>query len=300
VFLFRTFITTFEDNKKRKIQLQKISVKQEESESSGNDTAYYLKVESEMKKKKELSMNERFRDGYIKGLEAISSSLTKKRGTKLEHKVHQRIGRLKQKYPSIHKHYHIDYKVEEHAATKKQPAKRIVTRMEWKLKENLDMDTSCGIYFLQTSMNDETKILWDSYNIIREVENTFRVLKTDLDLRPIFHKKDDSTMAHLHLALLAYHIVNTIRFQLKKEGINYCWNEIIRIMNTHKAVTTTAQNNCDRIIQIRRCTEPDENVKKIYQALKYKSEPFKMKKVVVHKSEVKNVETVYLRTFNSG
>jgi hypothetical protein len=44
-------------------------------------------------------------------------------------------------------------------------------------------------------MKDET-LVWDVYNTIREIENTFRALKTDLDLRPIYHKKDDSTVGY--------------------------------------------------------------------------------------------------------
>lgn len=246
-------------------------------------------------------MNERFREGYLKGLKSISVSLTKNRGVKQESKVHQRVGRLMQKYPSIHKYYQIDYDVEEKTKGKKKPViKRTVTSMTWKLKPDMDMDNHCGIYFLRTSLNDENRILWDSYNTIRDIEYTFRVLKTDLDMRPIFHKKDDSTMAHLQLALLAYWVVNSVRYQLKKEGINQQWNEIIRIMNTQKAVTTTAQNNCDQIIQIRRCSEPNDTVKKIYQALKYKSTPFKKKKVVVHKSEIFFDKNHYSQTFNSG
>jgi hypothetical protein len=124
-------------------------------------------------------------------------------------------------------------------------------------------------------------------------------VKTDLDMRPIFHQKDESTMSHLHLALLAYAVVNTIRYQLKGEGINHQWTEIVRIMNTQKAVTTTAQNNCDQIIQIRRCSEPNEKVKLIYQALNYNTTPFKNKKVVVPKSEFKNLENNEGRTFRS-
>jgi hypothetical protein len=150
---------------------------------------------------------------------------------------------------------------------------------------------------LGTSLKNENKILWDSYNIIREIEATMRVLKTDLDMRPIFHKKDDATMAHLHLALLAYWVVNTIRYQLKKEGINHQWIEIVRIMNTHKAVTTTAQNNCDQIIQIKRPSEPNENVKQIYQKLNYSSTPFKKRKVVVHKSKLEKNGMTCCRTF---
>jgi hypothetical protein len=273
---------TVEDNRRRKIQLQKVkpSVKSSPNQDAcSDDVDYFLKVESQSKRKKETSMNERFREGYLKGLEVISASLSKKRGVKQESKVHQRVGRLMQKYPSIHKYYQVDYQIEEKTKGKKKPVvSRMVTSMSWNLKPDVDMDAGCGIYFLRTSLNDENRILWDSYNTIRDIEYTFRVLKTDLDMRPIFHKKDESTMAHLHLAILAYWVVNTIRHQLKKEGVKHQWNELTRIMNTQKAVTTTAQNNCDQIIQIRRCAEPNENVKKIYQALKYKTTPFKKKK----------------------
>ena len=63
-------------------------------------------------------------------------------------------------------------------------------------------------------------------------------LKTDLDLRPIYHRKDENTMTHLNLGLLAYWLVNKIRHQLKQEGIHSGWRKIIRTMNTQKAVTT--------------------------------------------------------------
>jgi hypothetical protein len=45
----------------------------------------------------------------------------------------------------------------------------------------------------------------------------FRTLKTDLDLRPIYHKKDASTMAHLPFGLLIYQAVNTVRYQFKQK-----------------------------------------------------------------------------------
>jgi len=287
---------TVEDNRKRKIQLQKVIPAKSTPESAD----YYLKVESQSKKKKETSMNELFRNGYIKGLECIAGSLTKKRGIKTESKVHQRVGRLMQKYPSIHKYYQTDYQVEERTVGKRKPvSERIVTSITWTLKEEMDMDAECGIYFLQTSMVDENRILWDSYNTLREIENSFRILKTDLDMRPVFHKKDDSTMAHLHLAILAYWVVNTIRHQLKEKGINHQWNEIIRLMNTQKAVTTTAQNNCEQIIQIRRCSEPNDKVMMIYHTLNYQSIPFKTKKVVVHKSLFKNFDVAHFQNNNS-
>jgi len=55
------------------------------------------------------------------------------------------------------------------------------------------MEDKAGIYFLQTSLNGkEEQTLWMIYNVIREIEYTFRVLKTDLDLRPIYHNTDQA------------------------------------------------------------------------------------------------------------
>jgi transposase len=53
--------------------------------------------------------------------------------------------------------------------------------------------------------------------LCKALHKFFRVLKTDLDLRPIYHQKDENTMAHLHLGLLAYWLINTVRHQLKKK-----------------------------------------------------------------------------------
>ncbi|GAF02016.1 transposase [Saccharicrinis fermentans DSM 9555 = JCM 21142] len=141
---------------------------------------------------------------------------------------------------------------------------------------------------MRTSLeNYDEDVLWSFYNTTREIEASFRVLKTDLDLRLVYHKTDSSTMAHLHLGLLAYWVVNTIRYQLKSKGINHGWKEFVRIMNTQKAVTATAQNVENQTISIRRCYEPNEKVKQLYDALKYKYPPFTRKKSVVHKMKIK-------------
>ncbi len=100
-------------------------------------------------------------------------------------------------------------------------------------------------------------------NLWKAFHKTFRILKTDLDLRPIFHKTDDAMMAHLNLGLLAYWLVSTIRYQLKLQGIHHDWSEIVRIMNTQKSVTTIVENKKGNIIQIRQCSEQTGQVKQI-------------------------------------
>jgi transposase len=107
-------------------------------------------------------------------------------------------------------------------------------------------------------LNEHT--FWSIYNTIREIEYTFRVLKTDLDLRPIYHKTDEASMAHLNLGKLAYWLVVTIRYQLKQNVVNSDWREIVRKMSTQKCVTTSMQNINQETISIRQSTEPTKEV----------------------------------------
>ncbi len=207
----------------------------------------------------------------------------------LQQKVWESIGRLKTKYSSIHKYYEINTE-----ATNKG----IITGITWTQKA---LDKKEGYYLLRTTLDEkDEKNQWNIYNIIREIEATFRTLKTDLDLRPIYHKTDEASMAHLHLGLLAYWVVNTIRYQLKQRGIKNQWSDLVRIMSAQKTVTTTMNNEYNQQVIIRQCSEPTEEVSKIYTALQYKPKPFSRKKSVVPLPELKKSQTLEKPQLFSG
>jgi hypothetical protein len=63
------------------------------------------------------------------------------------------------------------------------------------------------------------------------------------------------------------------------------WTEILRISSTQKFVTTTLEDSDNTRITLKKCSEPNTKLLKIYQALKYKSKPFRIKKFVVPKPE---------------
>ncbi len=263
------------DKRNQPIELMKVQV------GEGDDK--YLWVKSKAKVLKENSMNGLLSQRFEEGIQSIGEGINKKGGTKKLDKVFERIGRLKQKYPSVHKYY--DIVVKDHG-------NGIATAILCKHKQGEDADKNAGIYFLRTTLdeNDE-QTLWSIYNIIREIEYTFRVLKTDLDLRPIYHKTDNAAMAHLHLGILAYWLVATIRYQLKQKGYNHDWREIVRTMNTQKCVTTTFKNVQGQIVSIRQCTEPTLKAKLIYSVMNYKIVPFYRKKSVVIPVEIFKTDT---------
>ena len=258
------------DQRNQPIELMKVKV--------GGDDDKYLWVKSKAKALKEDSMNGLLSQRFEEGIESISQGINKKGGTKKTDKVYERIGRLKQKYPSVHRYYDISLE---------DDGNGIASAISCRHKKGEDPDKSAGIYFLRTTLdeNDE-QTLWDIYNIIREIEYTFRVLKTDLDLRPIYHKTDDASMSHLHLGILAYWLVATIRYQLKQKGYNHDWREIVRTMNTQKCVTTTVENIKRETVSVRQCTEPTLKATKIYNLMGYKTVPFYRKKSVVIPAEI--------------
>ena len=265
------------------------------SVATEKNTDYYLEVQSPSKALKEAGMMHQFENRFEEELQKIHTAIHKKGGVKRLDKVHQRIGRAKEKYPSVGQYYLIEVTADEKTKRAKDMAwKKDPVKYEDKIE-------SQGIYFLRTNMKvtDEV-IVWNIYNTIREIENAFRTLKTDLDLRPIYHKNDKSTMAHLHLGIVAYWLVNTVRYQLKNYHINSCWSEIVRIGNTQKMITTSGTNSLDKRITVRKCAQPNKKLKTIYDILKADYKPFKKRKSVVHKPELKKIESSQWRVFESG
>lgn len=176
-------------------------------------------------------MNRNFRKRFEEELEKIKKSLETKNGTKNYTKVIERVGRAREKYPSIAKYYVIDYIPD----NEKNP-KNMAAIINWRIAIPENIDRNNGIYFLRTNVATfDEKTTWDYYNLTREIECTNRQLKTDLNLRPIPHQKDDRSDALWFFGLLAYWVVNIIRYRLKQSGMMHHWTEIVRMMSTQKA-----------------------------------------------------------------
>jgi len=271
-----------ETKSKRQVRLKAVS--------TNKNTDYYLEVASEDKYETANSMRSQFEQRFELELQKIAQSAERKGGTKKAAKVHERIGRARERYPSVQYYYDIEVSL--------TPDNQTVTAVNWSKNEEryAQKETSLGLYFLRTSLllQDEVMI-WNIYNTIREIESSFRTLKTDLDLRPIYHKSDVATMAHLHLGLLSYWIVNTVRCKLKAHGTHSNWQEIVRIGNTQKIITTHGTNLAGANIGVRKCSEPSTQLRNIQSILQLKPKPFTKRKSVVHKPELKKVETLYLQ-----
>jgi transposase len=274
-----------ETKSKRHVRLKAVA--------SEGQTDYYMEVASEDKWQTANSMRAQFEQRFEEELRKIAEALDRKGGIKKTDKVHERIGRARERYPSVQYYYDIE------VAAKNDTA----TSIKWQKNEEryAQKEAALGIYFLRTSLLLEDEVtIWNIYNTIREIENTFRTLKTDLDLRPVYHKSDAGTLAHLHLGILAYWVVNTIRCKLKAHDINSHWPEIVRIGNTQKIITTHGTNKAGYLIGVRKCSDPTDELKKLQSILLIKHKPFAKRKSVVHKPELKKIELAHNQNFNDS
>jgi len=223
------------------------------------------------KEKKEEGINNLFRQRFEEGLKKIEASLTKKNGIKVYEKVIERIGRLKERYSRMARHFEI---------TVQKNDKDLATSLSWSLKE--DLEKTDGVYCLRTNrqgVNEQG--LWDSYNTIRDVEDAFRCMKSDLGFRPIRHHIERRSDGHLFITVLAYHVLHAIRFKLRMKGIHDSWSKIREKLSMHTRNTTTQKREDGKVIHIRKSSRPEPHQKVIYNALNMASVPGRILKKVL-------------------
>lgn len=255
---------TITDNTGHKIHLTKISVLQKPD--------HFLHIKSDQKQLKEISMDSKLTLKLEAQLESIKEKLPKKGTLKKTTKVHEKVGAIKSKLSKVGHLYQINY-VED-------AEKGIVTDINWKRIK--DKERPKGEYFLRYTKNaiSEDKI-WDAYNLTREVEAVFRCLKTDLNIRPIYHQKDAYIEPHIWLGILAYQVVNYIRRTLKQTDINYSWTRIVQKMNTMQSSMITLNNDQNQKLYAKLCTRATKDQERIFDALNFKHRPFVRKTKVV-------------------
>ena len=83
-----------------------------------------------------------------------------------------------------------------------------------------------GLYVVRTSVKKETmnsERVVETYKSLSHVERAFRCMKTvDLQLRPIYHHKDDRIRAHVFLCMLSYYVEWHMRERLRKVLFDDC------------------------------------------------------------------------------
>ena len=247
-------------DKKTRLKVKLVTTKKE----------LYLLCHSEAKEAKEKAILERRLQKFEEGLKEINKGLKRKRTHKRYDKIIERIGRLKEKY-GVGSLYDIEVKQEKGVATKiifsKNP--------NGKAKEK-----RVGEYVIRTNRLDLTEEeISKIHRMLTTVEDSFRSMKSELGLRPNYHKRDDTGTAHIFITIIAYHIIAAILKKLRTNGINYSWRTIRNLLSTQVRVTTSFNTEDKATIHIRTTTTPTLKQSDLYSKLGLLQKPLKQVKI---------------------
>lgn len=226
------------------------------------DNCYVLSV-SVGRTIKEQSMDLLKETRFLEEMNKLKKSFEKKR-ILLPQKIGERIGRIKGKFPTASKFYEITIN------TTKDYSK--VTEIIWTKKEQKkERLTLTGCYVIETTQINLSPIeIWKQYIQLTRVESTFKDLKSELGLRPIYHQKSNRTESHLFIGVLAYHLLNSIECSLRAGGNTNEWKTIKKILSTHQRSTTILNGSDKKVYHVRTSSLPEPHHNEIYRVLKIK------------------------------
>lgn len=180
-------------------------------------------------------------------------------------KIHEAIGRLKERYPRAARYYQIEYD----AARKSFSWQEDVNKKA--IAKKLD-----GGYVMKTDRQDLTADeIWRTYMLLTRVEAAFRAMKSPLLERPIFHHLQERTQTHIFLCVLAYHLLVSIEKRFLDRDIHTSWWTLRQQLSTHQVVTVVLPTVDGKILKIRKATTPEPVHREIYATLQIPMEVIK-------------------------
>jgi len=120
-----------------------------------------------------------------------------------------------------------------------------------------------------------------TYVTLTDLEAVFRSLKSELGLRPVYHHKTERVSGHLFISVLAYHLVHSIRLQLKACGMHLSWDGIRRELDGQDRVTVELKREDGRTVHVRKATRAEPRQQLIYDALGITDRPGRQQITVV-------------------
>lgn len=206
---------------------------------------------------KELAIRSRAEERYQEDMQALAKRLATGR-LKTSAAAERALGRVLAKHPRVARF---------HRAT--------VTDadglgLEWERDDRLwaDEDELAGCYALRTTRQDlEGEELWRLYMTLCRAEDGFRTVKSDLGLRPAFHRVEDRVDAHVFITVLAYQILRFVMYRLESHGDTRSWATLRHVLATHCYATVHLPLLDGTVHRIRKPGRPEECQWDIYRKL---------------------------------
>ena len=232
----------------------------------------YILCRTAGRKEKEKAIRKRFSTSMEDALQRLQKTIVAGR-LKDRHKMERRLGKIQARHPSVNDLYEVSLR---------DTAEGV--RLSWQMKEDRKSwrESREGAYLLRTNIQAETaEALWAKYMQLTEAEASFRALKSELSIRPLFHQLEPRVKAHVMVAFLGYALWVTLKHLLKRRhaivpqpstsGVDNAQPmspmKALALLSTLQSADIVLPTTEGREIRLRRITEPTAEQKSLLHQL---------------------------------
>ena len=227
-------------------------------QSSEGDDEVYILCRSRERREKEAAMHERFEERIEKELEKIKASCARRKWKK--EVIDRRVGRVMAKNSRAAGLFEVDVPEAADGRATISWRKKDAWRDWAKLSE--------GCYLLRSNVTDwSSEELWKAYIQLTEAEAAFRIHKSDLRIRPIWHQREDRVLAHILVCFLAYVLWKTLQQMVEAAGLGNEPRRVLDELNKIQMVDVVLPTRCSVEVRRRCVTQPTEHQAILLQRL---------------------------------
>jgi transposase len=224
----------------------------------------FVLCRSASRSEKEKAIHERFSKRIEEGLQSLGSRIEKSKTALDRGELQRQIGRLLERNSRASARYAISV-IED----KSTPAG---VKLKWNIRSEWDdwAKLTEGTYILRSNIHDWTdEQLWKTYIQLTEAEAAFRIHKSDLCIRPIWHHKQGRIKAHILICFLAYVLWKTLQQWQSRAGLGHSprtiLTELSRIHAADIVLPLDDGSKCE--LRLRCVVRPDREQELLLQRL---------------------------------
>ena len=230
-------------------------------DESDSSPERFILCRSRERSKKEEGITQRFEKKIEVALTRMKARCEKQKRDPM--KVEREIGKMLGHNTRAEKLFKVDVtKTEEDAA-----------RIEWsKVEASRDWSTlSAGCYLLRTNVADwSDEELWKAYIQLTEAEAAFRIHKSDLSIRPIWHQKEERVLAHIFVCFLAYVLWKTLGQLCDKAGLGSEPRRVLAELSEIRSLDVVLPTRSGQEIRTRCISKPTDHQQILLEKLRLK------------------------------
>jgi hypothetical protein len=212
----------------------------------------FVLIRSVERREKERAMHERFTRRIEDGLTRLGARLRRARRPLDVRRLERQLGRLLERNQRAAGRYVIDFVPD--------PTQPAGVRLDWSARPEWDdwARWSDGCYVLRTNVTDwSADELWRTYIQLTDAEAAFRIQKSELGIRPVWHQRADRVQAHILVCFLAYVLWKTLEQWQRRAGLGQSPRTILEELQRIHSTDIVLPAEDGRELRLRCVVRPD-------------------------------------------